>query len=159
MLFACISESCGCFLSDRRIFFQPFQKFVEIGRVVVLQDGPDHGKIAAVVNVIDQNRVLIDGPGVARQEFRIKNVHLTPLCTKFPFAARSKVVRKAWEAEKISEKWAESAWAKRMQMKVRRQGLNDFDRFKLFKAKSARNKILAKAVNIKKNKLSKAGKL
>jgi hypothetical protein len=46
-----------------------------------------------------------------------------------------------------------------MQMKSRRQGLNDFDRFKLSKAKSARNKILAKAVNIKKNKLSKAGKL
>ena len=72
---------------------------------------------------------------------------------------RSRVVRKAWEADKISEKWAESAWAKRMVMKQRRQGLNDFDRFKLYKAKSARNKILAKAVNIKKNKLSKAGKL
>jgi len=75
------------------------------------------------------------------------------------FLHRSKVVRKAWESDKISEKWAESAWAKRMQMKARRQGLNDFDRFKLSKAKSARNKILAKAVNIKKNKLSKAGEL
>ncbi len=72
---------------------------------------------------------------------------------------RSRVVRKAWEADKISEKWAESAWAKRMEQKRRRQGLNDFDRFKLMKAKSARNKILAKAVNIKKNKLTKAGKL
>ena len=59
----------------------------------------------------------------------------------------------------VSEKWAESGWAKRMAMKARRQGLNDFDRFKLMKAKSARNKILAKAVAIKKNKLSKAGKL
>ena len=75
------------------------------------------------------------------------------------FSYRSRVVRKAWEADKISEKWAESAWAKRMEMKRRRQGLNDFDRFKLYKAKSARNKILAKAVNIKKNKLTKAGKL
>ena len=32
-------------------------------------------------------------------------------------------------------------------------------RFKLMKAKSARNKILAKAVNTQKRKLSKAGKL
>ena len=103
--------------------------------------------------------MLIDGPGVNRQEYRIRNMHLTPLLTKFPFSARSRVVRKAWEADKISEKWAESAWAKRMEMKRRRQGLNDFDRFKLYKAKSARNKILAKAVNIKKNKLTKAGKL
>jgi ribosomal protein L14E/L6E/L27E len=30
---------------------------VEIGRVVVLQEGPVAGKIAAVVDVIDQNRV------------------------------------------------------------------------------------------------------
>ena len=44
-------------------------------------------------------------------------------------------------------------------MKVRREGLGDFDRFKLQKAKSARNKILAKAIAIKKNKMSKAGKL
>lgn len=101
---------------------------------------------------------MIDGPGVDRQEYRIRNVHLTPLVTKFPFSARSRVVRKAWEADKISEKWAQSSWAKRMEMKKRRASLTDFDRFKLYKAKSARNKILAKAVNIKKNKLSKAAK-
>merc|ERR1719195_753394 len=89
----------------------------------------------------------------------VSNLHLTPLKITFPFSARSKVVRKAWDDEKVTEKWAESGWAKRMAMKTRRQGLNDFDRFKLMKAKSARNKILAKAVAIKKNKLSKAGKL
>ena len=142
-------------------FFQPFKRFVEVGRIAVLQDGPKAGEIAAIVDVIDQNRVLIDGPqsGVERQAYRIKNLHLTPLKIVFPFSARSKVVRKAWEEEKISDKWAASSWAKRMQMKARRQGLNDFDRFKLMKAKSARNKIVAKAVAIKKNKMSKAGKL
>jgi len=126
----------------------PFKRFVEIGRITVLQDGPHEGKIAAIVDVIDQNRVLLDGPcsGVERQEYRIKNLHLTPLKITFPFSARSKVVRKAWEDEKVTEKWAESGWSKRMVMKARRQGLNDFDRFKLMKAKSARNKILAKAV-------------
>ena len=77
----------------------------------------------------------------------------------FPFSARTRVVRKAWEAEKVAEKWGQSSWAKRMAMKSKRQGLNDFDRFKLMKAKSARNKIVAKAVAIKKNKMSKAGKL
>ena len=32
-------------------------------------EGPNKGKIAAIVNVIDQNRVLVDGPtsGVLRQ--------------------------------------------------------------------------------------------
>lgn len=40
-----------------KFLFQPFKKFVEIGRIVVLQEGPVAGKIAAVVDVIDQNRV------------------------------------------------------------------------------------------------------
>ena len=126
-----------------------------------MNDGPDSGKIAAIVDVIDQNRVLLDGPctGVTRKAYRIKNLHLTPLVTKFPFSARSKVVREAWVKDDISKKWEESAWAKRMAMKAKRKGLTDFDRFKLMKAKSARNKILAKAVSIKKKKLSKAGKL
>lgn len=126
-----------------------------------MNDGPKAGEIAAIVDVIDQNRVLIDGPcsGVARQAYRIKNLYLTPLKITFPFSARTKVVRKAWEEEKISDKWTSSAWSKRMQMKAKRDGLNDFDRFKLSKAKNARNKILAKAVAIKKNKMSKAGEL
>ena len=139
----------------------PFKRSVEIGRIALLQDGPHKGKIAAIVDVTDQKRVLIDGPcsGVDRQEYRIKNLYLTSLKITFPFAAPSKVVRNAWEDENVTEKWAESGWSKRMVMKARRQGLNDFDRFKLMKAKSARNKILAKAVAIKKNKMSKAGKL
>ena len=47
----------------------------------MLQDGPCKGKIAAIVDVIDQNRVLIDGPcsEVPRQEYPIKNLHLTAL--------------------------------------------------------------------------------
>ena len=103
----------------------------------------------------------MDGPctGVTRKAYRIKNLHLTPLVTKFPFSARSKVVREAWVKDDISKKWEESAWAKRMAMKAKRKGLTDFDRFKLMKAKTARNKILAKAVSIKKKKLTKAGKL
>merc|ERR1712179_294081 len=139
----------------------PFQRFIEVGRVAVLADGADKGKIAAIVDVIDQNRVLLDGPctGVTRQAYRIKNLHLTPLVTKFPFSARTKVVRAAWETDGISKKLEESSWAKRMAMKEKRKALTDFDRFKLMKAKAARNKILAKAVNIKKKKMSKAGKL
>merc|ERR1711953_752965 len=117
----------------------PFKKFVEIGRVAVLGQGPDAGKIAAIVNVIDQNRVLIDGPtsGVRRQEYPLKQL----------------------EANKVDDAWKNSTWAKRLELKAKRGGLNDFDRFKLRKAKSARNKIVAKALNTKKKQLRKAGKL
>merc|ERR1712111_261619 len=98
----------------------------------------------------DQNRVLIDGPtsGVSRQAYPIRH--------SFAFNARTKVVRKEMEAAKVNETWASSSWAKRMELKSKRNGLNDFDRFKLQKAKSARNKIVAKALNAKKKELRKA---
>merc|ERR1712212_908022 len=134
----------------------PFKKFVEIGRVAVLNgEGPNQGKIAAIVNVIDQNRVLVDGPtsGVLRQAYPIKQLQLTPIAVKFPFNASTKVVRAELVANKVDETWANSTWSKK------RAGLTDLDRFKLRKAKSARNKILAKALNSKKKTLRKAGKL
>ena len=73
---------------------------------------------------------MIDGPcsGVPRQQYRLKHLHLTPITTKFPFSARSAVVRKAWEAEGVTQKWEESSWAKRMEAKAKRNGINDFDR-------------------------------
>ena len=59
----------------------------------------------------------------------------------------------------VDDAWKSSSWAKRLELKAKRGGLNDFDRFKLRKAKSARNKIVAKALNTKKKQLRKAGKL
>merc|ERR1712237_2179 len=134
----------------------------EVGRVAVLGgEGPNQGKIAAIVNVIDQNRVLIEGPtsGVLRQAYPIKQLQLTPISVKFPFNAPHRVIKQEMVANKVDETWANSAWAKRMIIKAKRAGLTDLDRFKLRKAKSARNKILAKALNSKKRTLRKAGKL
>merc|ERR1712154_423252 len=95
---------------DKQNAFQEVCKYRQRGW---LQDGPCKGKIAAIVDVIDQNRVLIDGPcsEVPRQEYPIKNLHLTALKAKFPFSARSRVVSKAWKSEDISGKWAASSWA------------------------------------------------
>ena len=73
----------------------------------MLSQGPDAGKIAAIVNVIDQNRVLIDGPtsGVSRQEYPLKQLELTPIRVKFAFNARTRVVRKEMEAGKVTLVW------------------------------------------------------
>lgn len=37
--------------------FQVFKRFVEIGRVAYVSFGPHAGKLVAIVDVIDQNRV------------------------------------------------------------------------------------------------------
>merc|ERR1712007_425470 len=50
--------------------------------------------------------------------------------------------KKAWEKEQINEKWAETTWAKKIEQRKKRAGLTDFDRFKLMKAKQARNKLI-----------------
>eukprot|EP00981_Chlorochromonas_danica_P011306 scaffold3867_cov150-Ochromonas_danica.AAC.8 len=38
------------------IVFHPFTRFVEVGRVVLINYGPDAGKIATVVDVVDGKR-------------------------------------------------------------------------------------------------------
>ena len=36
-----------------------FKRFVEIGRVALINSGPDEGKLCVIVDVVDQNRVSI----------------------------------------------------------------------------------------------------
>jgi hypothetical protein len=47
-----------------------FKRFVEVGRVVLLSEGPSAGKLATIVEIIDHNRVSLRsldtlGPGLA----------------------------------------------------------------------------------------------
>ena len=58
-----------------------YKRFVEIGRVALIAYGPETGKLCTIVNIIDQNRVLVDGPttGVHRHEINIKRLMLTEL--------------------------------------------------------------------------------
>ena len=69
---------CGPLLAGAMTLFK---RFVEIGRVVLISYGPDAGKLATIIDVIDANRVLLDGPekltGVHRHEISIKRITLT----------------------------------------------------------------------------------
>lgn len=42
------------------VHFQVFKRFVEIGRVAFIAFGPHEGKLVAIVDVIDQNRVSFE---------------------------------------------------------------------------------------------------
>ncbi|KAK7114732.1 large ribosomal subunit protein eL14-like [Littorina saxatilis] len=130
-----------------------FERFVEIGRVAYIAYGPEKGKLAVIVDVIDQNRALIDGPcsGVLRRDTNFKALHLTPFTIGIGNSARSGTVRKAWEKAEITKKWNETTWAKKIASKERRAELTDFERFKLMKAKQARNRL----VNVEYGKLMK----
>lgn len=60
-------------------------------------------------------QVLVDGPqsGVPRQAYRLNNLQLTKFRLNFPFHAPTRVVRKAWAAYNLKEKWELSAWSKK----------------------------------------------
>merc|ERR1712170_288767 len=130
-----------------------FTKFVEIGRVAYVAFGPDEGKLVVIVDVIDGNRALVDGPctGVPRKALPFKSLHLTKFVVKIAHSARTAVVKKAWEAAGVTALWEETTWAKKLAAKKKRASLTDFDRFKLMKAKQMRNRL----VNIQFGKLRK----
>merc|ERR1712055_1116959 len=99
-----------------------YEKFIEVGAVVYITLGHHKGKIAAIANVIDQNRVLVDGPcsGVPRCVVNLKQVQLTKFCIKIPYGVRRSIVKKAWEKENINAQWAETNWAKKIELKAKK---------------------------------------
>lgn len=46
----------------------PFKRYVEIGRVALINYGPEFGKLVVITDVIDQNRVGCWMQNVLRQE-------------------------------------------------------------------------------------------
>uniref|UniRef100_A0A914WRI0 Large ribosomal subunit protein eL14 n=1 Tax=Plectus sambesii TaxID=2011161 RepID=A0A914WRI0_9BILA len=121
-----------------------YQRLVQIGRVVYLTKGPDAGKLAVIVDIVDGNRALIDGPcsGVARKVVNFKSLQLTKFDVNIRHSMRTGNVKKAWEEAKISEGWGKSLWAKKIAQRALQSNMNDFDRFKLMKAKQMRSRII-----------------
>ncbi|CDJ30603.1 60S ribosomal protein L14, putative [Eimeria mitis] len=118
-----------------------FQRFIEPGRLCVVQYGPDEGKLCFVVDIINLNRVLVDGAGVTgvkRQSIPIRRVALTDMRLKIPHGVRSVTLRKALEKDDVIKKFNETAWGKRRIAKQRRAALTDFERFKLMVARKQR---------------------
>ncbi|XP_022248660.1 60S ribosomal protein L14-like [Limulus polyphemus] len=119
-----------------------FRHMVQIGRVARIAHGNNTGKLCVIVDVIDQNRALVDGPctSVERQAMPFKRLRLTKFRIKIPHSTSTKVVRKAWDKESITDKWKESKAATKIEARKLRAKMNDFDRFKLYKAKQAVSK-------------------
>ncbi|WFD37857.1 uncharacterized protein MJAP1_000804 [Malassezia japonica] len=127
---------------------ESFKRYVEVGRVVLLNNGENKNKIAVIVEIIDQNRAMIDGPstGVARQPLRYREMTLTPLKIQLPLAAGTTAVKKAFDASGVAEKWANTKWAKTLQARETRKNTTDFERFHVQVLKKQRRRILGAAV-------------
>ena len=121
---------------------------MEVGRIVLINYGPEEGKLATVIDILDQNKCLIDGPenltGVSRQVIPYSRLALTDFKIKIQRNARQKTLNKAWEDADLMKKWDASHWAKRISNRKKRASLGDFDRFKVMVAKKQKTEIINK---------------
>jgi len=76
-----------------------FERFVEPGRLALITYGPCEGKMCTVVDIVDQKRVVVDGPtsvtGVARHMMPVKRLSLTDFKATIPRGAREKTLKTA----------------------------------------------------------------
>ncbi|KAK4684859.1 large subunit ribosomal protein L14e, partial [Tremellales sp. Uapishka_1] len=125
-----------------------FKRFVEVGRVVLVNNGPSAGSIAVIAEIIDHNRALIDGPtsSVPRQQIMYRNLILTPYTlASLPRGAGSGAIKKAIEKAGVTEKWEASGWAKKLAARQVRKNSSDFARFEIMLAKKGRRDVVRKA--------------
>ncbi len=78
-----------------------FTRFVEVGRVALINFGPDANKLVTIIDVVDSKKVLVDGPqsitGVHRQVISLKRLSLTDVVVdKLPRGATQKNIKAAW---------------------------------------------------------------
>ncbi|KAK9991783.1 hypothetical protein SO802_026768 [Lithocarpus litseifolius] len=116
----------------------PFKRYVEIGRVALVNYGEDYGKLVVIVDVIDQNRALVDAPDMERSQMNFKRLSLTDIKIDIKRVPKKKELLDAMEKADVKKKWESSSWGRKLIVQKRRQNLTDFDRFKLMLAKIKR---------------------
>merc|ERR1712060_226911 len=133
-----------------------FTRFVEPGRLALITYGPCAGKMCTVIDIVDQKRVVVDGPenvtGVRRHMMPVKRLSLTDFKCSLPRGAREKTLRQALEKEEVMKKWSATAWAKKIAAKEVRSKMTDFERFKLMVARKKRAAQVKKSITKKAKK-------
>jgi len=110
------------------------ETLLRLGRVVYINYGPLSGKIAIVVDIINQNRVVVDGPGlgVERQVVSIKRVSLTKyLLSDYKMSDSQGDLKKQIEKFDLLKRFNSCGIGKKMVQQQKRRELTDFERFKV----------------------------
>jgi large subunit ribosomal protein L14e len=121
-------------------------RYVEIGRVVYVNFGPEQGKLSVIVDVIDANRALVDGPstGVLRQQMPFSRISLTEFVLPIKRNQKTASVGKIFDAEEVIKKWNSSHAGTHIAARLRRASLTDLERFKLMVAQKKKSLTLKK---------------
>ncbi|ABW98160.1 rpl14 (nucleomorph) [Hemiselmis andersenii] len=117
------------------------RNFIEIGRIVFITFGPSNGKIGLIVDILDKNRCMIDGPP-GRQVINLKRIKPTQIKLKIGRSLNSKSVHLALKTQDIIEKWEKSLWCKKKKTVQKKQSFSDYSKFKFMLGKKASHRIL-----------------
>eukprot|EP00178_Gracilaria_changii_P013152 TRINITY_DN37053_c0_g1_i1.p2 TRINITY_DN37053_c0_g1~~TRINITY_DN37053_c0_g1_i1.p2 ORF type:complete len:157 (-),score=30.83 TRINITY_DN37053_c0_g1_i1:110-553(-) len=132
-----------------------FKRYVQIGRLCVISRGADEGKICTIVDVVDKNRALVDGPksfnGVERQMMNFNDLQLTDFRLNVRLNARAKTIVKALTTAKdgetsVLDQWKASKWAKKIEGREVKASLTDLERFRAMRKRQAVSKAVRKAI-------------
>merc|ERR1719409_555647 len=97
--------------------------FVEIGRVCVVNYGPNAGKVCVILDVVDQSRALVDGPahitGMARQTFPLRQLSLTSIKMTIPRSIKTGTLTKLFVKEDVMGQYKKTSWAKKAAAKAK----------------------------------------
>ena len=126
-----------------------FTRFVEIGRVALINYGPDSGKLCTIIDVLDNNRALVDGPeeltGCHRHAVNLKRVQLTDIKIPIKLNCSKKSLKALWVSEGVQAQWDATSQAKKRTARALRASTNDYERFQVMLARKERSAKRAKA--------------
>ena len=134
-----------------------FRRFVEVGRVIIVNYGPLCGKLAVIVDILTTTKVLIQGlkGGIKRQEISLRRVTLTDYKLDIKRGAKEAEVFKAIDDYKLEDKFKASNIYKKNELRKTRANLTDFDRFKVMRLRQKRAVLRHKVINGLNNKAPK----
>jgi len=117
-------------------------KSVEVGRIVHFSSGKYRNRIAAIVEIIDNKRVLVDGPAadakhdVPRHAASLADVSLTSIVIeKLPRGIRRGSLKSKWEEAEVDKNWKEGSSSKSLERNGKRRSLIDFHRHSVMRLK------------------------
>ncbi len=119
-----------------------YNKFVQVGRVARINYGPLEGKLATIVDIVTDKRVLIDGEQIQRQVIPIARLQLTSQVVKVGRGARTGAVRKIIAKEQVAQTFAKSTLGRHYDNQTKRENLTDFERFKVVVLRRRLSKLL-----------------
>jgi large subunit ribosomal protein L14e len=119
-----------------------FKRFLEVGRLVLVNFGPSRGKIGVIIDLIDKNRTLIDG-WVGRQIINNKRITLTRTIVKINrFMSSQKIKKKLEKNNNLLQKLNQSLWFQKFLLNEKKNFFNDYENFKYIIGKKNKNLLL-----------------